>query len=90
MAGLGAGHVQQMSLEPGPGTEHVPCRDLTQVSGRWAGHVRSRDQICPKIVSGTQKITRISLAKGLRCYTRRVTGYVQSKDRTSLVNLSGT
>jgi hypothetical protein len=31
MSGLGAGHVQQPSLELDLGTEHVWCRGLTQV-----------------------------------------------------------
>jgi hypothetical protein len=28
---LGARHVWQRSLEPGPGTGHVRCRDLTRI-----------------------------------------------------------
>jgi hypothetical protein len=31
MSGLEAGHVRQTSLEPGLGSRHVQCRDLTQV-----------------------------------------------------------
>jgi hypothetical protein len=76
MSELEGGHVCQTSLEPGLGTRHVRCWDLTWVICWRVGHVQYRDRICPGNISRTRWLSQITPAKGLSPCGKELTRHV--------------
>jgi hypothetical protein len=56
--------------------------DAGKLSRLMVATRKSRNRICSKITSGTQRPSRISPVKGLSCWMREVIRYVWSRGRT--------